>query len=895
MEVEELKSVASYNIVSVLEHYIPNGSWRGVEYYFLNPSRPDKHTSSCSFNKNKMMYKDFASGDGGDIISYVQLALNCDFKTAIEDLKNYLGHADIKQDKPNEAKAEITIIKPEFEPKNFNHYKHGKPSQVWEHKYQDGSIFGYICRFLMQDKSKLDLPYYFASVKDKNGNTTKKWVYKAPSPKDRILVGLDTLERKSKSIFVVEGQKCQSKLAGFIKVPVVTWTQGANSVHLSQWEQVKNDGRDIIFWQDNDTAGFEVIAKLQEILQKNIYIMNIPKDKPNKWDCADFIDGGCTPKELVDFIQTNKRLYTLPVDLIEDLEEIETLGPTEDIEPIEEIETLGPTEDIEPIEENNTANNPFVCLGYDHEKYYYFVTGLQQVRSYASTGHSSTNLIELAELSYWESMYPAKSGVDWQSALNSLFRQQAQKGVYNPSNLRGRGVWLDNKKIVVHNGDFLIVNQKKMAIKSFKSKYTYEKNKSLDIKANSDLIDLESTQKLFSAIGKLSWEKSISAKLLAGWIVIAPISGCLKWRPHIWLTAGAGIGKSWVLQNIIRPLIGEHISALGESTQAGLRQETKNDSLPVVIDEFESNDVKGLERITGILELARQSSSDTDSTIFKGSLSHKSVSFNPRCIYCFASIGLGIKEFADQTRVAVLKLIKNKDKEEFKKIEKDFYSIINEDFKYKLINKTIKNIDILFENEKLFNNFLAKEMSKRMADQYAILFAGAWSLQSEKVILENEIASFVENITEDDLKDLNFDNDEARCLELILESKIRVFNKDYTIAEAVKTIFDYCNEAKMSIYNAENENKILAEEFYDTLMRNGIRVDVGRSWKENGDCNKAIIIAGQHKEIDKMLEKTAYANKHKHYLERLPNVVKNINTRFAGNVKRGTKIPMEEL
>ena len=76
--------------------------------------------------------------------------------------------------------------------------------------------------------------------------------------------------------------------------------------------------------------------------------------------------------------------------------------------------------------------------------------------------------------------------------------------------------------------------------------------------------------------------------LLAGWVALAPTCGCLDWRPHIWLTGGAGTGKS-LIHRFISPLLHDMgVPVSGNTTEAGLRQTLKSDALPVVFDEAES-------------------------------------------------------------------------------------------------------------------------------------------------------------------------------------------------------------------------------------------------------------------------------------------------------------------
>ena len=89
---------------------------------------------------------------------------------------------------------------------------------------------------------------------------------------------------------------------------------------------------------------------------------------------------------------------------------------------------------------------------------------------------------------------------------------------------------------------------------------------------------------------RFQWDVPASGMLLAGWVALAPICGALDWRPHIWLTGGAGTGKSAILDRFISPLLADMGVPSGNTTEAGLRQTLKSDALPIVFDEAESNE-----------------------------------------------------------------------------------------------------------------------------------------------------------------------------------------------------------------------------------------------------------------------------------------------------------------
>ena len=60
----------------------------------------------------------------------------------------------------------------------------------------------------------------------------------------------------------------------------------------------------------------------------------------------------------------------------------------------------------------------------------------------------------------------------------------------------------------------------------------------------------------------------------------------MQWRPHVWLTASAGSGKSAILDRFIGILL-ESMALFpeGNTTEAFIRQQLRADAIPVIFDE----------------------------------------------------------------------------------------------------------------------------------------------------------------------------------------------------------------------------------------------------------------------------------------------------------------------
>jgi putative DNA primase/helicase len=148
-----------------------------------------------------------------------------------------------------------------------------------------------------------------------------------------------------------------------------------------------------------------------------------------------------------------------------------------------------------------------------------------------------------------------------------------------------------------------------------------------------------------------------SGLLIAGWVALAPICGALDWRPHIWLTAGSGSGKSAILDRYLGPLLGDlALHVAGNTSEAGLRQTLRADALPVVFDEAESNERPDQQRMQSVLSLARVASSESRAQTIKGSAEGDAQRYTIRSMFLMSSIATALKQGADKSRFAQLTL-----------------------------------------------------------------------------------------------------------------------------------------------------------------------------------------------------------------------------------------------
>jgi putative DNA primase/helicase len=386
---------------------------------------------------------------------------------------------------------------------------------------------------------------------------------------------------------------------------------------------------------------------------------------------------------------------------------------------------------------------------------------------------------------------------------------------------------------------------------------------------------------------RFRWEVPASGTLLVGWVVLAPICGALRWRPHLWLTAGAGSGKSAILDRYVTPLLGDFaLLVSGATTEAGLRQSIGSDAVPVVFDEAESNERPDQQRMQGILALARVASSESGAALLKGSPSGEVSRYRVRSMFLLSSIATALKQGADQSRFAQLclrnpaDLPRSEREAHWRALDRDLERQITPELGHRLIARTVGLIPVIRQAAEVFSRAAARHFdSQRLGDQYGTLLAGAWSLLSDVAPTEAEAELCIASHEWESYSQSTETPDEARCLQTILQHALRVEADGRvltrTVGELVELAAHQAHELEVSVDQAAK-----------TLARAGLRVDGER-----------LLVSNTAQPIAQILRETAWANGWSMVLLRLSGAQRSGPVRFcgAGMVTRAVAIPLQLL
>lgn len=900
---------------------------KGTEHVGMCPFHTDKRPS-LMVNQSKQVFGCFACGEKGDVIDFL-VKFGSTFSEALKILGGGNGitsGSPVKNTStaPLKKKAEWRPLIPAPEPGNILHYRHGKPSKVWRWHDQRGQLVFLSCRFDYMEKGKPAkdiLPYSFCQ----NG-TRRSWRWQS-IPKPRPLYNLHLIKSKpAATVLIVEGEKTADAAQRLFPHVIATcWPGGANAIGMVNWESLK--GRRVLLWPDNDKTqrygqnhpmagkikpfheqpGNKAMLKIATIIRSYTAVLkwvNNDPGFPDKWDVADADDW--TPETARKYAKENL------IDIPYKTESIGTTGPDPEVTQAKQPSTPSvaggsperPSIQPKPPRPSNRVKRDdysefFVFLGFTKEgesvKYAFYVKETRTVHQYGLSRLSKTaTLIGLAPLSFWEDNFTTgkQRRINTDMVVNWIARTAHTVGFFSPDRMRGRGAWMDDKKVVIHAGDRLVIDGKPVRMADHESHYIYEASNPLDLDVKLPL-STPAANKLLDIVKLLNWERPVNAHLLAGWCVVSILCGALTWRPHIWVTGAAGTGKSWVFNNIVRTLLGKMCFAVqSKTTEPGLRQLLKSDALPVVFDEAEGEDTKALARMDDVLGLMRASSADDGGLIVMGTSGGGGMQYRIRTCFAFASIGVSAHLQSDKTRISVLGL-KNPPNMQLKKdrwadLQKLYAQVITDEYVSQLQARTIALMPVILENSKTFSAAGAAVLGdQRQGDQIGPMLAGAYSLASTKLITLADAIDWIRGHDWNEEISLDENKDEIRCLNFILEQTTRIDaggkgHTERTIGELILTAARFRQDTFISDTAA-----------HDRLKRLGIKIE--STPVDDGEIDFMLISNGSMA-IKRMLNRTPWAHNHHKILERIPGTIQMPPVYFSAGVRsRSVAIPINEL
>lgn len=374
-----------------------------------------------------------------------------------------------------------------------------------------------------------------------------------------------------------------------------------------------------------------------------------------------------------------------------------------------------------PEGEPATSPKAFLkCLGYDRAHFYYTSSNFREIVAVSPSSHSKHTLMALMPLSYWEQTFQGAKGVDWDRAVDHLMRACQEQGIFDPLTVRGVGAWRGDRGAALLNlGDRI---EGKPTRQHF-----YRAGARIEAPAEEPL-SLDEAAKLAELVRRFNFQdQGRSVALLLGWLAVAPFGGALNWRPHMWVTGKASGGKSSLIWKLTKPLFGGWCRSLlgANTTEAAIRQAVNSGSLPVLLDEPDTDDSHSAQRVREIVALARLASFATDAVVAKGTTSGTAVGFSMNCCFMLSSIRVNLQGEADRKRWTLLEMDETRNSiPQWTALEADLEKTLTPEFSTRFLSRTWHLWPSLTASIAAFQTVIGERATPRDAQQLAPLLAG---------------------------------------------------------------------------------------------------------------------------------------------------------------------------
>ena len=285
-------------------------------------------------------------------------------------------------------------------------------------------------------------------------------------------------------------------------------------------------------------------------------------------------------------------------------------------------------------------------------------------------------------------------------------------------------------------------------------------------------------------------------------------------------------------------------------------------AIPLIIDEAEAGTIESKRRMAQIMELARQSSSNTASRALRGTADGNAISFLLNSLFIMGSIQPSLNNAADNSRFTVIEFTRG-EPGKFREISKQFDSISH--LKNKLLAFTIQNAQLIRDNQIIIKQELLAYNSKidaRQADQLSWQISGYWALK-----FQSEIDTFKLSYI-------------FTCLQ--------IDNSEYIEANKTDDEGD-CLGAMLNIITPERNSlyRCIKLELNEELRPFGIRII-----KKYSDNEFEVFFSAKNYHLRKSLENTEFHDYAK-MLRRLPEIKQEHKTvRIAGVSTKGLVIKL---
>ncbi len=365
---------------------------------------------------------------------------------------------------------------------------------------------------------------------------------------------------------------------------------------------------------------------------------------------------------------------------------------------------------------------------------------------------------------------------DFEEIKSKIVASAHAHGVLYPDDEMGIGIWKENDTIYVINGDQILlwngtkfVNQTIPIINSkiinFYGIKWLDIDKLPSIASTTDArIDIhQAFDQLYKIVQQWNFLSSEMAKYLTAFIILAPFSSLMTWKPIIYLLGKRGVGKTTFL-DLLQRLWGPLAARLDKSTAYAIGQTVGNTAKIPILDEFEND-----RHIIEILNLLKNTTGEEGGTITRGTIGKNAMKYRIKQMFWLASIYAPVADAAIFSRLSIFEMQK----------------YTNPTLNFPTIDEVSQLRHLIISSVMALWNEIEKTAVQYRKDK------NLYNTQEGRLVDNYSYAAAIVDIAGFEggmptyIGKLTFNEDEESILDAILESKIKYLDFEGTIAEAL--------------------------------------------------------------------------------------------------------------
>lgn len=467
--------------------------------------------------------------------------------------------------------------------------------------------------------------------------------------------------------------------------------------------------------------------------------------------------------------------------------------------------------------------------------------------------------------------------------------------------LRGRGVWRgEDGDLVVHMGATVEAGRGRMEAGRTLGRHIYPRRpEMLTPVAEAQAAGADGpAEELHGWLQRWRFAHPAGPRLLAGWIGAALMCGALRWRPHLWLVAPRGSGKSTLIAFLTALLDGVLLS-VEDTTEAALRATLECDALPIALDEQEPAEDQN-QRLHRIINLIRIASSG--GTVIRGTADHGTVRQVLRFCALAASVVRPPLTAQDLTRITPIAMLPLPREAVPPALPASVLRLLGR----RLFRRALDAWPRWHDTFTQFHHCLREcGLDARNADQFGTLLTCAWVLQHDLPPDTDSLAEWCLEAMAVAAPHLEEDRPEwFRCVEHLAGSLVpdEYGKRHVAVAELAALA---CGRAENA--SGEPPTPQEAANAQAALARVGLRVELATDERgrpvmlDGGGQDGWLAVANSHPQLARLFERSRWAGRAgtagawKGVLEQAPGARLSGTVRFGARTSRCVCVPLRHV